>query len=149
MVVVTTVGYAVVALSQYAVAFGGGESTLLKYYSLVPTAGGWREAFGGPSGVPGPEGTQYLTARLIGLWTHVLFLGMVGFVYSYFWSASTIIYFLLRRDVDETELEEIYLEEEEEEPFPSVAPSIGAAPPEPPSPSGGPDPLAVVPPPGQ
>ncbi|MEJ5275816.1 MAG: hypothetical protein WHU94_07910 [Thermogemmata sp.] len=70
-------------------------------------------------------------AGLIGLWLHLIFLCMVGFSYSFFWSASTIIYFLLRKINDEAELDEVY-EEELEEP-------IGMAPPSSPSPptSGG------------
>jgi hypothetical protein len=66
-------------------------------------------------------------AGLIGLWLHLIFLCMVGFSYSFFWSASTIIYFLLRKVNDEAELDEVY-EEELEEP-------IGMAPPSSPAPS--------------
>jgi len=40
---------------------------------------------------------------------------MLGFGYSYFWSASTIIYLLMRRHVDAAELDEVYLEEDEQE----------------------------------
>jgi hypothetical protein len=40
---------------------------------------------------------------------------IVGYVYSYFWSASTVIYYLLRRDVDNTEMQEVYIEGEEED----------------------------------
>jgi hypothetical protein len=39
----------------------------------------------------------------------------VGFLYSYFWTASTCIYLLLRRDADATEMDEVFLEEEQEE----------------------------------
>lgn len=66
-------------------------------------------------------------AALIGLWLHLIFLTMVGFSYSFFWSASTIIYFLLRKINDETELDEVYEEELEEPigtaPLPSTAPA--------------------------
>jgi hypothetical protein len=49
------------------------------------------------------------------VWLYLLFFMIVGFVYSYFWSASTIIYYLLRRDVDNTEMQEVYMEGEEED----------------------------------
>ena len=52
---------------------------------------------------------------MLAFWVGLVWLLTVGFAYSYFWSASTLIYFLLRKDVDATEIEEVYIEEEEEE----------------------------------
>jgi hypothetical protein len=43
-----------------------------------------------------------------------VFLLVVGFGYSYFWTAATIIYLLMRQKVDDTEVDEIHLEETEE-----------------------------------
>jgi len=40
---------------------------------------------------------------------------LASFVATYYYSASTMIYLLLRREVDATELEEVYVEEEFEE----------------------------------
>jgi hypothetical protein len=57
-------------------------------------------------------------AFFVALWLYLLFLLIVGFGYSYFWTASTIIYLLMRRKVDDTEMDEIYLDEEPEQPFP-------------------------------
>jgi hypothetical protein len=54
-------------------------------------------------------------AFLVAVWLGLLFLLMLGFGYSYFWSASTIIYLLMRRHVDAAELDEVYLEEDEQE----------------------------------
>jgi hypothetical protein len=65
-------------------------------------------------------------AVVVALWLYLLFLLIVGFGYSYFWTASTIIYLLMRQKVDDTEMDEIHLEEEPEQPFPvpsSMAPS--------------------------
>jgi hypothetical protein len=72
-------------------------------------------------------------ARLVQCWIGILFLFVIGFGYSFFWSASTIIYFLMRHSVDDTELEEVHLEDEElEDPFlkqaPPTPPSQAAAP---------------------
>ena len=58
---------------------------------------------------------EVVGAYLIAFWIGLVWLLTIGFAYSYFWSASTLIYFLLRRDVDATEMEEVYIEEEEEE----------------------------------
>lgn len=124
-----TVGYLVVDLSQYAVSWGGGNTNLQLLYAYVPVAGGWRADFGPGMGMSEPTGTTFVTAVFVGIWTHVVFLALVGFTYSYFWSAATIIYFLLRQDVDETEFEEVFLEETEEEPFPTVNPTLTTMPP--------------------
>jgi hypothetical protein len=52
-------------------------------------------------------------ALLIGAWRNCVKLIAVGFLYSYFWTAATAVYFLLRRDVDATEMDEIFVEEEQ------------------------------------
>ena len=39
----------------------------------------------------------------------------MGYSYAYFWTASTVIYFLLRQDVDATELDEVFREADESE----------------------------------
>lgn len=47
-------------------------------------------------------------ANLIHFWNGCVRLLALGFVYSYFWTASTAIYFLLRRDDDGTDLDDVY-----------------------------------------
>lgn len=125
MTIVVILGYWLVHLSQYAVVWGGGEANLKAYYAYVPEAGGWRNDFGLPQGSDPPAGTSHWTAMLVGFWVHLVLLAILGFAYSYFWSSATIVYFLLRKDVDETEMEEVFMEEEEEEPFPTIAPTLG------------------------
>lgn len=56
-------------------------------------------------------------ALLIRLWVGVLKIIAVGFLFSYFWSASTAVYLLMRRKVDATEMDEVALEDEQEEPY--------------------------------
>jgi hypothetical protein len=75
-------------------------------------------------------------AGLASFWLYLIFLMVIGFGYSFFWCASTIIYLLMRKRVDDTELDEIHLEEDElEEPYPApAAPSAPAKPPAPPAP---------------
>jgi hypothetical protein len=80
---------------------------------------------------------------LISVYLYVVFLMVIGFGYSFFWSASTIIYLLLRRKVDDTELDEVYLEEDEvEEPSSVLATSASA-----PASAGGSPGLTMVEPP--
>jgi hypothetical protein len=59
-------------------------------------------------------------AFFVSIWLYLLFLLVVGFGYSYFWTAGTIIYLLMRRKVDDTEMDEIYLDEEPEPPYPAA-----------------------------
>lgn len=54
-------------------------------------------------------------AGLVSFWYYLL-VGLLGaYAVSFYFSASTIIYTLLRRDVDATELEDVYLEEGDED----------------------------------
>jgi hypothetical protein len=74
------------------------------------------------------NGGKILGAWLVAFWLGFFFVLVLGFGYSYFWTASTIIYLLMRRSVDAAEMDEVYLEEEEQE-------SPWAAPPAPPAPA--------------
>lgn len=62
-------------------------------------------------------------AALVSLWLTLLFLLMLGFSYSFFWCAATMIYFLMRKRVDEAELDEVFTEDDEPEP-PLAPPKI-------------------------
>jgi hypothetical protein len=54
-------------------------------------------------------------AWLIHLWTGCVKLLAVSYLFSYFWTASVAIYFLLRRTVDATEMDEVFLDADEGE----------------------------------
>ncbi len=56
---------------------------------------------------------------MVSFWLGLVFLLIVGFGYSYFWTASSIIYLLMRKHVDETDLDEVYMEDDE---MPMTAP---------------------------
>jgi len=67
---------------------------------------------------------------LIAIWTTLAFMFVIGFGYSYFYTAGTMLYLLMRRHVDESELDEVYLEHEEpEEPMMPPAPAPTSTPP--------------------
>ena len=51
-----------------------------------------------------------LGAVLIRFWAGCVKLLAVGYLFSYFWTAAAAIYFLLRRDVDATEMDEVFLD---------------------------------------
>jgi len=79
------------------------------------------------------NGSEKLACLLIAFWTFIVVGFVASFVISFFFSSSTLIYYLLRREVDATDLEDVYLEEYEEEELgakPAAAPaSAPAAPP--------------------
>ncbi len=52
-------------------------------------------------------------AGLVALWLGLVFLLLLGFGYSFYFTVSTIIYLLMRKNVDSAELDEVYLEEED------------------------------------
>ena len=70
---------------------------------------------------------QQIGAVIVGFWLTLIFLMMVGFAYSYFWTFTTIIYFLLRQQIDHQDFDEVYYEEDEEA-YPVTAASAPAAP---------------------
>jgi hypothetical protein len=56
-------------------------------------------------------------AALVAVWLGLLFLLILGFGYSFFFSTTTIIYLLMRRNLDAAEIDEVYLEEEDQDGF--------------------------------
>ncbi|MDO8131629.1 MAG: hypothetical protein Q6355_06980, partial [Candidatus Brocadiales bacterium] len=57
---------------------------------------------------------KFLAGMLI-LYILLIKVGVWTFVASYIFSAKTIVYFLLRRDVDNTDISDVYIEESTEE----------------------------------
>ncbi|MFQ3592215.1 MAG: hypothetical protein SNJ82_03380, partial [Gemmataceae bacterium] len=88
---------------------------------------------------------NFMGAAMVGFWLALAFLLMLGFGYSFFWTASTIIYFLLRKSVDTNELDDVYQEEEDAQPRYATPPPAPASPTAP-VPSTGPATLPMVPP---
>jgi hypothetical protein len=71
-------------------------------------------------------GVGQFGAGLIHFWVGCVKMLAVGYCFSYFWTASAAVYFLLRRDVDATEMDEVFFDAdaaEQEPPLPSVADS--------------------------
>ncbi|HJZ91678.1 MAG TPA: hypothetical protein VKE40_12460 [Gemmataceae bacterium] len=55
---------------------------------------------------------NHMGAGMVSFWVTLVFMMVIGFSYSYFWTAATQIYLLMRKRVDETEMDEVYVEEE-------------------------------------
>lgn len=76
------------------------------------------------AGIPsGPQlrGVGRAGAGLIAFWTGCVRLLALSYAYSFFWTAATGIYLLLRRDADATELDEVFVEGEDD---PSSLPPV-------------------------
>ena len=149
------VGSLAVYMGKWGVASMPGSTRFKRdpsYYCVyAPTSFGWRDLLLQGSPVVGSRENftqadidayvsktfhvwNYVGAAFVSLWLLLFFLMVVGFGYSYFWSVSTIIYFLMRRRVDDVDLDEIYLEDESEPPQgglpvlePAPAPPASAA----------------------
>lgn len=94
---------------------GEGENSVSKMELLWP--------LGGPNTLYSwPDWSQltwyeHVSAVLIGFFVLIVIGLMWSFLASFYFSASTIVYFLLRRDVDGADLEDVHMEEELDEPF--------------------------------
>ena len=104
-------------------------------FRFAPESFHWRELL-----VTGPTKLTWYSqfgAVLVSIWVTLIFLLMIGFAYSYYFSAFSMVYLLMRRKVDDTEIDEVYLEEDEpEEP---LLPPVPAA-----TPGGSSQPLQMV-----
>ena len=70
-----------------------------------------------------------LAAFLIAFWNYLAISMLGAFAISFYFSVNTIIYYLMRREVDATELDDVYLEQPDEEFTEApVAPSVSTAP---------------------
>ena len=86
-------------------------------------------------------------AKLMAFWAGCVKWLALGYTFAYFWTAVTAIYLLLRRDVDATEMDEVFLDADESEqnfgqpsaPAPAPAPAPASEPAAPQVPERGPD----------
>lgn len=76
------------------------------------------------STMPLPWGSS-VAATLIAIWVYVTISLLGAFAISFYFSANTIIYYLLRREVDATEMDDVYLEQPEED-FVETPPAAAA-----------------------
>jgi hypothetical protein len=89
-------------------------------------AAGWGSGVERLNSIRGVEGSVPLTgvawfgAKVIHFFVGCVKLLAVGYLFSYFWSASAAIYLQLRRDVDTTETDEVFLDADATEPSPEL-----------------------------
>jgi hypothetical protein len=82
------------------------------------------DTFHGPMQTEAMSASESAAAWVLALWVYLVIGLVLAFVICYFFSAATNIYMLLRRKVDATDLDDVYVEELEEQPEPeAVAPA--------------------------
>jgi hypothetical protein len=77
-------------------------------------------------------GIGYAGSALIRFWGECVKFLAVGYFYGFFWTAASAIYLLLRRDVDATEMDEVFLDadrSERAEGLPTTSEDNGDSPP--------------------
>jgi hypothetical protein len=109
---VSNVAATTIYLPFWAASWGSGDARIALVMQHVQTIDAGAD---GLVQAPGLSGAGKLGAEIIWFWVLSVKLVALGFLYSYFWSASTAIYYLLRRDVDATEMDEVYLEDDQGE----------------------------------
>ncbi|HEX4793566.1 MAG TPA: hypothetical protein VH370_07240 [Humisphaera sp.] len=73
--------------------------------------------------------SEKIAAGLISFWIYIILGLLAGFVVSFYFSSNTIIYLLIRREVDAAEMDDVYLEETDDDfSEASVATSAESAP---------------------
>jgi len=70
---------------------------------------------------------QKIGALMINCWVMLLVAFLGAFAISLYFSANTIIYFLMRGEVDSTEMDDVYLEQSEDDIEPTPAPAVAVA----------------------
>lgn len=91
-----------------------------------------------PTVIPfGLGGAEVLAAYIIKLWVFILLLALCGYLVNFWLSGSTVAYYLLRKKVDRTDMEDVYLEDEEDDLFEAPGSSEAASSPAASTPSAG------------
>jgi hypothetical protein len=90
----------VVGLAYWAAGWGAGNERIRE---IQQYAAGVRES----------GGMQWFGASLINAFNSLVYSVATGFAFSFFWCAATAVYLLLRYDVDQTEFDEIYMDNQQ------------------------------------
>ncbi len=103
-------------LSVWAVAWGASDQLLADLIRQLP---GYTYRLLAVAATASEQPSTYVQYASYFMMFWIMLVVMTGpaFVYSFFWSVATAVYLLLRRDVDATDMDEIWVEEEEEDLF--------------------------------
>jgi hypothetical protein len=104
--IVNLFGEQVISMSDWAASWGAGTERINSIHAVMD----------GPADTVGdePSGSLQLGANIIYFWNGVLRTVVAGYAYGLFWCMASAVYLLLRRDVDETEIDEVFIEGEDD-----------------------------------
>jgi hypothetical protein len=98
----------------------------------------WPTLWRGPAAAPGRlsydidfltlSWYQDIAASLLAFWVYLVVAMLGAFAISFYFTANTIIYYLMRHEVDATEMDDVYLEQSEEDFADATAPPVTVAP---------------------
>lgn len=137
--VVIFVGCLTVVMGKWAIGSAAGVTTVESrrpdyLFVFAPESLGWKELLlkGSPLAVKQDmEGTKlvdvsetsakeyrdsmtwgnYAAAGMASFWMVFVFLLMIGFGYSYFWTAYTMVYLQMRKKLDDVEVDDVYVDD--------------------------------------
>lgn len=69
---------------------------------------------------------QSIAAFFVAIWVFLTISFLGAFLISYYFASSTLVYYLMRREVDATELDDVYVEQAEDE-FPEPATTVSSS----------------------
>ena len=77
------------------------------------------DSFRGPIQAEAMTGSERMASHVLGIWIGLVAWVVLSFLLCFFFSAATNIYFLLRRKVDATDLDDVYVDEDDHAPAPA------------------------------
>jgi len=107
------VAFLTLRLTHEAVSTFTWNDKLSRIWAVPTMADPWPVAGGEPW-----ASTDVFATVVISIFVWIVLGFMVSYLISFFFSSQTVIYFLLRKIVDATDMEEVYVEESEEEELP-------------------------------
>jgi hypothetical protein len=110
-------------VAHVAMAWGVGSLGLLVVFffsRVVLGLAGWGVALGAPESIE----PNALARTVESFWVVLVAWLAHGWIYSYFWSAMSIIYLVLRRDVDGADWHDVYLPEHNADTFAGEPPAV-------------------------
>jgi hypothetical protein len=123
--IISTLAALALHLTAWGASVGSGEERWRKIEQAPPWLSVSQETY--PGSLPQPaaearlEGAAGLGAGLISFWHGCVRLLALAYAYSFFWTAGTGAYLLLRRDADAVELDEVLVEGEDD---PAALPTV-------------------------
>jgi hypothetical protein len=89
---------------------GEGENKIIRLWAEPTLANPWRVMGGAEQ-----FGAEGAAQPLFEFWIWIVMALLAAFLISFFFTSQTIIYFLMRKVVDATDIEEVYMEESDED----------------------------------